>query len=295
MLIYRSARSALQGQLVWHDRAGKQLRAVGDPAAYRQVALSRDEKLIAITGLASTLANSSLWIVDAVTGAASRITFGEQENAVFPIWSPDSKRIVVSRRQGLTEVVVSTGATRIVSSDPRVAYPYDWSPDGRYVVCNGGGGRKPMLLAVEGEGKVQPFIDNQYANRGFRFSPDGKWVVYFSDESGRLEVYVAAFPSLAPKRQISRDGGSNPSWSRDGKELFFLAPDLTVMAVRIAGIEAGTPQPLFKMKVDLTAGLQQYEPARLGDSFLVIDRPPERPTEGVNVIMNWASDLHSSR
>ena len=98
-----------------------------------------------------------------------------------------------------------------------------------------------------------------------------------------------------PKRQISRDGGSSPSWSRDGKEVFFLAPDLTLMAAQITGIKVGTPQPLFKMQVDLSAGLQQFEPANHGDAFLVIDRPPGRPTDGLNVMMNWQSDLHSSR
>jgi len=294
MVAYRNVRPILPGQLVWRDRAGHPLRVIGDSATYRQVSLSPDQKMIAVTGLASLPVNSSLWIVDAVTGAASRVTFGDREGAAFPIWSPDSRRIVVARRQGLTEVVVATGATRILSRDARVAYPYDWSPDGRSIVCNGGGGRKPMLLAME-DGKAQPFIDNQYSNRGFRFSPDGKWVVYFSDESGRFEVYVAAFPSLAPKRQISRDGGTHPTWSRDGKGLFFLAPDLTLMAVRISGIEAGTPQPLFKMKVDLNAGLQQYQSAPDGENFLVIDRLPQRPIDGLNVLLNWPADLHNSR
>ena len=206
------------------------------------------------------------------------------------MWSSDSKSIALNMEGGLWNVDVASGASRLLSADPNASYPYDWSSDGKYLICTPGGGAKPSLLSLEGGGKVSSFFVSPVVVRGFRFSPDGRWVAYFMNESGQDQVYVAAFPSLNPKRQLSTTGGRYPIWQRDGKELYFVTPDSTLMAAEIrtgSSMEVSFPKPLFKLHI--TQNLNQYVPSGDGQMILVSERVGDQPRAEVTVTLNGLS------
>jgi len=130
----------------------------------------------------------------------------------------------------IREIVVASGATTALHTDDRGNYPDDWSRDGRFIVLNNLH-RSASLLPTFGERRPIPLVDTPFTKDEYRFSPDGRWIAYHSTESGRIEVYLASLPSFTHKRQISRDGGGQPFWRADGKELFFLSQDGDMMAV----------------------------------------------------------------
>ena len=180
----------------------------------------------------------------------------------------------------------------MLSSETDVTYPYDWSPDGKYLIGSPGGGAKPTVLYLEGDRRVTSLFASRVAVRGLRFSPDSKWVAYFLNDSGQDQVYVAAFPSMDQKRQISTSGGRYPVWRRDGRELYFLTAESTLMAADIRtdhGIEVSLPKPLFKLNV--TAIMNQYAVSADGSRFLVSDVLTDDPRREVTVLLNWPSEL----
>jgi Tol biopolymer transport system component len=188
-------------------------------------------------------------------------------------------------------VDLATGTQRSLSRERNVTFPYDWAPDGKYLIGTPGGGAKPSLLALAG-GNVTDLFATRVAVRGFRFSPDGKWVAYFMNDSGQDQVYVAAFPAMDRKRQISTTGGRFPVWRRDGKELYFVAPNSMLMAAEIrigAGMEASFPKPLFKLNI--SSNVNQYSASADGRRFLVNDLLTDDPRKEVTVVLNWTSEL----
>ena len=290
VLVYRVGESSMNRQLTWYDRAGKRLGTAGEPGQYSEMALAPDERQVALRRRGSRAVSFDIWVMNLATGINTRVTFGPHEDDMFPVWSPDSTRIVVARQEGLTEVVLSTGAASVIG--PNGAYPSHWSPDGRNVIFAYSSGLRPSLLPLAGERKPQILFDDQYVRRVFRFSPDGKWIAYASNESGQSQVYVAAFPSLAPKRQISGSGGTQPEWRNDGRELFFVAPDGTLMAAPIQPgtvLEPGIPKPLFRPNMTSYGG--QYAPAVDGQRFLVNERLGQEALSELNVVLNWMADL----
>jgi Tol biopolymer transport system component len=167
----------------------------------------------------------------------------------------------------------------------------DWSPDGRVLLYNEINSRRLFALPTEAGTPPQEIAATPYPRSSFRFSPDGRYVAYVSEESGRREVFVASFPSFSEKRQVSVDGGTMPVWRKDGRELFFLGPNLMLTAASVEGapkLQAGPPKPLFRA-VTINPNLQSYDVTGDGQRFLVLEVPENNVKTMVTV--NWAEGL----
>jgi WD40 repeat protein len=292
VLVYREKLAPITHQLAWYDRRGNRLKPVGPPGGFTYISLSPDEKYVAATGLSEGRQTSCLWLLTVKSGGIQCITPEAKGLAAIPAWSADSKSIAVALDGILHSVNVATGTSQVLSRDVNVTYPYDWSPDGKYIIGNPGGGAKPSLLSLEGDRKVTSLLASQVAVRGFRFSPDGKWVAYFMNDSGQDQVYVSAFPSMDRKRQISTSGGRYPVWRRDGRELFFVAYDSTLMAADIRtdrGLELSFPKPLFRL--NMATNMDQYAANADASQFLVSDLLTDDPRREITVVLNWPSEI----
>src|SRR5688572_11768275 len=176
--------------------------------------------------------------------------------------------------------------------------PNDWSADGRFILYQTRTPTDLWVLPLSGEQKPFPFLQAEFSEGWGRFSPDGRWVAYTSNESGTWQVYVQSFPASGGKWQVSTNGGTHPQWRRDGKELFYISADRKLMAVDVKGegptFDAGVPKALFELRLQ-TLGLPRpgevYVTAADGQRFLVTSAPEERITTPTTVVMNWTADL----
>ncbi len=314
VLVYRTGRGGgANSQLAWYDRQGKLLQTAGEPGLYAQIALSPDEKRVAVQLVNSDRPGTDLWVLELASGIFSRLTF-DPGWEMEPTWSPDSQRLVYttsapsgggpsiaaalprSDKQELREIVVASGASTVLYADDLTKFPDDWSRDGRFLVYHSGG-QIVSLLPLTGERKPQILLDTPYRKDEFHFSPDGRWLAYSSVESGRNEIYIASLPSLTQKRQVSSGGGYQPLWRADGKELFFLSLDRKMMAAEVktasAVIETGVPKALFQTDAGDNVAFNQYAVTGNGQRFL-INGPVAKvaePVSQINVVLNFAAQL----
>jgi len=294
VIVYARGGARPVSQLTWMDRDGKQLGTVGDPGDYFNIALSPDEKRVAVTLLTGTPENRDVWLIDLARSVSSRLT-SDPGNDVLPTWSPDGSTIMFgSTRQPLgiyARSASGSGQDELLLRDDEGVNPIDWSRDGRFILYfkQSAGGFALGVLPTSGDKKPFPLLQTRFSNDHGAFSPDGRWVAYTSTESGPEDVYVQAFPT-GDKYRISRNGGTQPMWRGDGKELFFLAADGTMMSATIrAGdsFEAGIPRALFASGVVLTGNRRQYAVAKDGQRFL-INLPQQRATATpLTVVVNW--------
>jgi Tol biopolymer transport system component len=292
-------------QLVWFDRAGKSLATVTPRAgAYASLSLSQDEKHIAVDQVDQ--GNRDVWTMESVRGVPARFTFDAGVD-ILPLWSRDGSRVVFgSDRNGSYEIYEKdargAGSEKLLLKN---GIPCDWSPDGRYLLFsrNASNSRIDLWVASFNQGAVkeEPYLQSPFDERQGQFSPDGRWVAYISDESSnQSHVYVQSFPAGAGKFQISPGPGAQPRWRRDGKELFYLTMNGTLMAVDIKtspGFEAGAPKQLFPSNVaNIGSGsfAFNYDVSADGKRFLVnsytttAETPPEA---SITVVLNWQSGL----
>jgi Tol biopolymer transport system component len=221
------------------------------------------------------------------------------------IWSPDGLRLAFSSfKNGNRDVVVKNASglgeeTPLLDSTNREVLE-DWSDDGRYIVYGLDAGPNPTpaqdlyALPLFGDRKPFPIVQSPFQENEAQFSFDGKWLAYSSNESGRFQVYVLSFPALDQKRQISTNGGSQPQWRRDGKELYYLAPDGKLMAVNMtagAEIDSGTPRELFDTELTLSPLQDQYRVTPDGQRFLVLKPISEATPTPITVVVNWTARL----
>jgi len=302
---YQMGGRAMGSKLAWFDRAGKLLGTAVGPDFIFDGRLSPDGKRLAFT---AGDASPDIWVMDLERGTRARLTFGKGPN-VGSAWSPDGKQIVfISAREGRYNLYIKP-VSGSVEEQPLLAGPQadriltDWSRDGKYLVyfegnpAQGGAGGDYDIWALpmfEKPGERKPF--KVVATSGFDtdgvVSPDGKWIAYGSNTGGRSEIYVSHFPSGAGKWQLSTGGGLIPHWSRDGKEVFFIAPDRTMMrvAVRAQGDEfqAGAPQPLFRSSI-VSSPAYTYDIAPDGRRFL-INSISEDGSLPMVVVLNWQAE-----
>jgi eukaryotic-like serine/threonine-protein kinase len=295
VLVYRAG-AGLLSQLACYTRDGKRLKTIGIPAGIRQFTLSPDEKTLALTVASPGSRNdANLWLLRIDTGVAARYHFGIAENSSDPIWSPDSRRIVLSsfdvdgQNSDLLEWVVGEQRPKTLLSDGKSNKPDDWSSDGRFVIYRRDN-RLGLALAMNDGAKPMATGDTEFGKDQLHLSPDGTLVAYNTlRPSGRHEIFVAAFPSFSGAIQVSGEGGVQPIWSRDGKELFYLRPDGTLMSVDIrsgASIEPSAPRVLFRTPAVAAFWGGQYAISPDKQRVYVIEPLPSAP-DALHVITRW--------
>jgi eukaryotic-like serine/threonine-protein kinase len=288
VLVYRGGVFNEDGQLAWVDRQGKRLGAIGKPGAYQAVKLSPDEKSAMVS------VGTDVAIVDLTTGVQTAVTTDGQAHQLLGPWSPDSQRVAINhpRLKNILEFTVLSGRVRELKVEGLAAN--DWSADGSSLLCIDQNGTRLGLLPLEG-GPLRVLSDTPYRKVTFRLSPNGKFVAYTSNESGRNQLVVASFPSFGERRPVSIDEGRSPKWRKDGRELFFQSGE-NLMSVEVKTeprIEAGVPQVLFEVGRSTFASL--YSPSSDGTRFLVIERPRRTAPAQTMVVVNWAAELQEKK
>jgi eukaryotic-like serine/threonine-protein kinase len=259
------ARGAIDGRLTWFDRQGKTVGTIGERGVYRTLAISPDGKRVAVERTDPQTQNKDIWLVDAASGATTRFTSDPGWEA-FPTWSPDGSRVIfTSNRGGVYDLYRKAssggGNEEVLYQSSEGKGPNSWSPDGKFLIYYSLGQPTHLrLLAADGpaDRKPTPLVDPQFSSVTGRFSPDGHWIVYTSNESGKNEISVrpfdAATGSTGSPVIVTSGGGGTPLWRGDGKELFYISPDGTATAVEVkAGVtfQVGAPKPLFKVPAGL--------------------------------------------
>jgi Tol biopolymer transport system component len=291
-VVYRPGGDSLV-QLAWVGRDGRVVKRIGEPGPYRQIALSPSGNRVALQqGDPEFKAESDvdLWLLDLTTDVHSRLT----TSAGFdgdPVWSPDERALAfTSKRSGQEQLFkkdLVTGAEELLA-DARFVID-EWTSDGRLLVVRTIGAGAVHSIAIDGDRTPKLLVDTPFDEDQLRVSPDGKWIAFNTDETGRWEVFLARFPDFALKRQISNGGGVQPIWRPDGRELFYLSPDGTVMSVEVRPGEMpqpGVPRVLFETKLTPAPGLSQYSVSTNGQRFLVAE-PVTNDYQTITFMLNW--------
>lgn len=295
-------RAALS-RLIWFDRSGQQLDALGEPDNYFFPRVSHSGRRF-VVDVSDLQDNGDLWLHDLSRPVPSRFTF-DPANDSRPVWSPDDSRIVFSSTRGKNsndlyqKPTGGVGEAELLFSDDVQMAPTDWSLDNRFIVYERlvGAHNDIWVLSVQDK-TAAPFLETPFNERGAKFSPDGNWMMYVSDESGRPEIYARPFPGPGDTIRVSAQGGTMPTWNRDGRELFFIGPDRTLMR---AGVELDpdpvieVPEPLLVTAVKHGADMPaQYDVSADGQRFLINTLLEDDETLSITLIVNWLERLDSA-
>jgi Tol biopolymer transport system component len=290
--------------LVWLDRAGKRSEAVAGALAYTVAELSPDQKRVAVGIFDANADQADLWIIDLVRGNRSRLTFGSG-SAWSPVWSPDSTRVAYARLGPKGEEIYvrdasGAGSEELLLDASSIGADLsltDWSPDGNALAFTvwrpkAGSNFDVWILPLSGERKAHALLETKADEVLSRFSPDGKWIAYQSNESGRNEIYAQPYPGPGGKVQVSTEGGASPGWPRKGRELFFVSPDARLMAAEVQtrpAWEAASARPVFAdlNLPDFQCG--DYTPD--GQHLLACATLPQANVGGLRLILNWPAEL----
>jgi Tol biopolymer transport system component len=298
-LVYQTAPAP--SRLAWFDRAGKETGTLGQPAVVKGLRISPDGTKAAVDIEDRRTGTSDVWVYELGSGVATRL-HSDPVDEVMPVWSPDGAKVLYrSDRTGPPDVYEMTiavpGSEKPVLEAPGIQQPEDVSRDGRLLVYLNDLGttvRNIWLLPLAGEPKPRAWLPTRFGQTSPRFSPDGRWIAYESDESGDSEIYVALTEGAGEKRRLSPAGGQSPRWRRDGHELYYVAPGGFVMALPVTlgpRLEAGAPVPLFRVD----SGIENYDATADGSRFLV-SMPAEKVRESpIRVILNWPAALEKEK
>jgi serine/threonine protein kinase len=309
---YRTAVGlATPNRLTWFDRAGKRLGIVGDEGM-NNPSLSPDGTRVAVQRTIGP--DIDVWILELERGVSTRQTSNPGIDAL-PLWSPRGNWMVFSslRNDGGGGIRRLFARNLDTGNDEEIRLPpgpgavvaCDWSFDGRFVLYKGfdqatGGSTDLWVIHMDGSGPPTAVARSLHNERDGQFSPDGKWIAFESDETGRPEIYLQPFPGPGAKVTVSIDGGTQVRWRRDGQELFYIAADNTLMSVPVrqsllpTGI--GKPVPLFRVRTAPRSAIarQQYVVTPDGQRFL-IDTRDEGSAEPITLILNWKPPAEARR
>jgi eukaryotic-like serine/threonine-protein kinase len=288
-------------QLTWYGRDGKSLGVLDQPERYNALRISPDGKRVALQRIEPV---PDVWQIEFARGIPTRVTFSGGVS-LGPIWSLDGERIVYSKGAPpnlFSQTVNGVGSEERLIESHDSLFPLDWSLDGRFLLYQAGSNSLSLktqsglwLLPTAGDRKPVPFLTAPFREVRGQFSPDAKWIAYTSDESGQNEVYVRSFPAGELKGRVSSKGGDWVRWRRDGKELFYVAPDRKVMSATVraasGSLEIGSPNALFTLAAaaDLTG--YSYDVMPDGQRFLVLAPAGEAEAPPMTLILNWQAEM----
>jgi Tol biopolymer transport system component len=298
LVAQRSSDDTGASQLLWFDRKGQQVGVATKPGVYGNISLSPNGKFVAADAMDLATTNTDLWTYDLENQSAKRLTFDPAIDST-PLWSPDETRLVFTsdRAKRFNLYVKNADGSQeeqLIPQEGPDRYPLDWSRDGKYVIYQRG---TDLWYLTFPELAPTLFLKAASAPNVARFSPDGKWLAYASNESGRWEIYVTSFPAAHGKWQVSSAGGEQPKWRSDGKELFYLAPDGKIMATPVtigASFDAGSPVVLFQAnprEMVATSERFSYDVSKDGQRFLINTQLKSALTP-MSVVMDWTASLN---
>ena len=300
VLAYRS-RHAFPTTLTWFDRTGRSFETLSAPAGCRNPEISPDGRRVAAECPEPGVSSRDLWVLNATPARPARLATDTADDS-DPLWSPDGNWIVFSRgRPGTRDLyrLPSSGAGQAerLLETPRTKYPNSWSRDRRFILFTSREEETGWdIWVLPSDGPAEPVVRTSAAEIEPQLSPDGRWLAYTSDESGRMEVYVRPFREAGGAWLISTTGGSDPRWRDDGSELFYLSSDRALMAVKIktpdgAGpLDVSVPEALFQTRTSGPLGLGvrfNYAAAPGGQRFLITTDRPETAPSPITVVLNW--------
>lgn len=308
VLVYETGAARAGSQLLWFDRAGKRLGALGDQAIYIDVSISADGRSVATSISDPRIGPPDIWIYEVARGLRTRFTFAPEVER-GPVWAPDSARVAFSSAPTPFRIyqksLAGTRQEEVLLESNVAAFPQSWSSDGRFLAYETRGVPNTVMdiwvLPLVGDPstplgagrKPIPFLQTQFVEFGPRFSPDGRWIAYASLESGRDEVYVAPFSGPGRKWQISTNGGDRPRWRRDGKEIYYLTSDNKIMAVEVGSrgdtFEVGAAKALFETRPQRNG--TAYDVTGDGQRFLVNTLLQAQTSAPLTLVVNWPAAL----
>ncbi len=294
-----------ESELVWVDRAGRRIGDPGPKGVFNSLSLSPDATSVVYDQAEPRNRTFDLWRLDFARGVPSKLTFHASHD-LFPLWSPDATRIAfTSIREPPPQLFElnadGPGTERLLLKTAFPKTPSAWSSDGRLLFfdsANPQTGGDIWVLPLVGKPEPYPVVHTAADEHYGTLSPDGRWLAYISNETGFYEVYAESFPATGFKRQVSTQGGFEPHWRRDGKELFYLAPNQTLMAVGVTSnpttLEVSPPKALFATRVkwmEIQAVAHHYAAAPDGQRFLINGATDEARSVPVTIMLNWSAAL----
>ncbi|HEY7575767.1 MAG TPA: hypothetical protein VIB08_11420, partial [Thermoanaerobaculia bacterium] len=297
---------ALQAQLVWFDRQGREIERVGSPGYRNSMSLSADARRV-VYDETSEGGDLDVWTLDVAGGGApSRVTF-DSVTDMYPVVSPDGTRVVFSSLRGGPPTLYEKPTSGVTAEAPlthldRPQMGSTWSADGRYLayMIMGPNAKWDIsVLPMSGERVSFAFADTPFDERAPEISADGNWMAYSSDEAGTFEIYVRPFPKGAGKWQLTRGGGYQPHWRRDGKELYYLTSDGRIVALEVRGrppvFEVGASTPLFRARIgsglDSSGAWNTYAPSADGQRFLINRLTEAAERAPIMLVLDWDAEL----
>jgi serine/threonine protein kinase len=300
LLAYHSGEPEAAMPLAWHERTGGVVDRLGEPAWYNLGRVSPDGARLVVGRAETSDADPDLWIADLRTELWARFTLDPSED-IYAVWARDGASVVfASNRSGphdlYRKAVAGAGQEELLRTSQEALLPTNISPDGRSVLFDqytGGAGIDIWVLDLDG-GEARPFRQTPANETEGRISPDGRWLAYQSDESGRREIYVTPFPAGGRSWQISRSGGLYPFWRSDGRELVYVDLDGMLLAVPVTtdaeAFNVGRPEELFRIDPPRAAG-SAFAPGPDFDRFVVRQSGVAAADNTLHLIVNWPGKL----
>ncbi len=297
-VVYSPDIGAEKSQLVWYDRTGKNLETISAPSAYHSPRISPDGTRVAFSLPTSAGGGGNVWVRDLKRGTQSRLTFGEEENNLSPVWSRDGKRLAYTANNGIMVKDASgIGKEELLGGAVKLDTTADWSPDGNALLVMRPSVAPSHLWAVDPQKKeARDLTGSKFFQANGRFSPDGKWIAFQATDTGSPQIYVMPYPSAEGKYQISVKSGVQPVWRPDGKEIFFIDVEGALQSVAIKSFQpfvAGNPELLFATRiVAIRASPTEYDISPDSKRFLINTNSEEkRDAPPLVLINNWPAGL----
>jgi serine/threonine protein kinase/Tol biopolymer transport system component len=299
VLAFVSGAFGAERQLEWFNRSGKSEGTVGGKGTYFTPRLSPDGSKIAVTLAPFRSPTRDIWVFDQALHRETRLTFDQLHNWT-PVWSPDGSQLAYSSNPKekfhlYVRSADGSGARQPLLEDDATEYVDSWSLDGKYVAFarmspGGKSGWDIWGMPLFGDRRPFPIVESQSNKEDPSFSPNGKWLAYDSDESGQWEVYVVPFPRGEGKWQVSKGGGEQPRWRRDGKELFYVGTGNRLMAAEVrdkgASLDFGTEQALFPIQAPDNP-YRTYDVTGDGKKFIIVTGAAGLNAKAITLIADW--------